>query len=192
MIHKKFGSPEIASTIVIVLMLAIIVTPLVVSASLPEGGKLKLEGEAEPLNSADIVNTRLAGYDLAGKMSALTTLSGIEPSQLTEIEQFAAKMKLTPDGIQIKDMQMIMPALGALLKPSGMIAVGLNKLKGKNAVDIPFFIRGLASDPQFIPDTSKAADGILGSLLSGQEGKDDQSGNGGTLGDALRGLFNRK
>ena len=158
--------------------------------------------------SADIVNTRLVGFDLAGKMSALTTLAGIQPNQQTEIEKFATRMKMTPEGVQVSELQMLMPALGelsgtgkigvdqsldfkmrALLKPSGGVAGELSKLTGGNALNLPFFIRGTSSDPKFVPDTQNAAKSILGSVIPGQVGKSD---TGNSVGDAIRGLFKKK
>lgn len=158
--------------------------------------------------SADIVNTRLVGFDLAGKMSVLTTLAGIQPNQQTEIEKFATRMKMTPEGVQVSELQMLMPALGelsgtgkigvdqsldfamrALLKPSGGVAGGLSKLTGGNALNLPFFIRGTSSDPKFVPDTKNAAKSLLGSVIPGQGGKSD---TGGSVGDTIRGLFKKK
>jgi hypothetical protein len=76
----------------------------------------------------------------------------------------------------------------ALLKPSGGVVGGLTKLTGGNALNLPFFIRGTASDPKFVPDTKHAATSILGSVLSGKDGK---SGTGTSVGDTLRGLFKK-
>ena len=76
----------------------------------------------------------------------------------------------------------------ALLKPSGGVVGGLTKLTGGNALNLPFFVRGTASDPKFVPDTRRAAGSILGSVLSGKSGK---SGTGTAIGDTLRGLFKK-
>ena len=113
---------------------------------------------------------------------------------------------MAPEGIQVSSLQIIMPALGelsgvgkiaadqsldftmrALLKPSGGIAGGLTKLTGGNALNLPFFIRGTASDPKFVPDAKHAAASILGSVLSGNDGKSGTAG-----GDTLRGLFKKQ
>jgi len=175
---------------------------------------LTAEGPVDKLittGAADISNTRLVGFDLGGKMSVLSTLAGIKSNQETEIEKFASSVRMAPEGIQVSSLQMIIPALGelsgmgkiaadqsldftmrALLKPSGGIVGGLSKLTGGNALVLPFFIRGTAADPKFVPDTKKAAGSILGSVLSGKGGKDGTSGAGGSVGDTLRGLFKKK
>ncbi len=156
--------------------------------------------------TASIVGTRLVGFDLAGKMSALATLAGIRSSQQTDIEKFATSMRMAPEGIQVGSLQMVMPALGelsgkgligtdqsldfamrALLKPAGGIAGGLTKLTGGNALDLPFFVRGTASDPKFVPDTKKAAGSILKSVIPGKNAK-----SGDAVGDTLRGIFKKK
>jgi AsmA protein len=161
--------------------------------------------------TADISNTRLVGFDLAGKMAAVATLAGIRPSAQTEIEKFASTMRMSPEGIQVSALQLIAPALGdltgdgtigpdqsldfrmrALLKPTGGIVGGLVQLTRGSGLNVPFFIRGTASDPKFVPDVKNAAQGILGSVISGQSGKQGQSDTGKALGDALRGLFKKK
>jgi hypothetical protein len=168
-----------------------------------QGGSLNAdltaEGPMEKMVTAgttEISRTRLVGFDLAGKMSALARLANIQSNQQTEIEKFSSGLRLAPEGIQVSDLQLILPALGelsgagriardqsldftmqAMLKPSG----GLARLsKGLN---IPFSVRGTASDPKFIPDMKKAAGGLLGSATSGQGGG---AGLGNTLRDPLK------
>lgn len=197
-------------------------TPLLPAfgVKLPEGASLQgglmnvdleTEGSMDKLvttGTADISNTRLAGFDLSGKLSSLAALSGVPSNQLTEIERFAANMKMSPEGIQVTSLQMTMPALGqlsgagnispdqsldftmrALLKTSGAIGEGVARLTGGNELNLPFFVRGTTADPKFVPDSTGAASGILESVLSGKESK---SGASDGLGDTLRGLFKKK
>ncbi len=191
--------------------------------TLPKGASLQggamnvdltAEGPADRLVTSGTVNvakTRLTGFDLAGKMAALSQLAGLKSSQQTEIEKFATGIRMGPEGVDVSAMQMILPALGelsgrgkiaadqtldftmrALLKPSGGVAGGLSRLTGGNGLDLPFFIRGTASDPKFVPDAGKAAGSILGSVLKGKGEKDAKSGTGSGVEDTLRGLFKKK
>jgi len=178
-----------------------------------EGGSMDVDLAAEgPVNglitagTADITGTRLVGFDLAGKMSALAAIAGISSNQQTEIEKFSSTMTMAPDGIQISNLLLEMPVLGKLtgagkiapdqtldftmlanLKPSGGVASALTRLSAGKGISLPFFVRGTASDPKFIPDTKNAARSILGSAIPGSESKE-----GGALGKALRGLFEKK
>jgi AsmA protein len=178
-----------------------------------EGGSMNVDLTAEgPVDrlitegTADIAGTRLAGFDLAGKLSALAALAGIQSNQQTEIEKFSSAMKMTPDGIQVSNLLLEMPVLGKLtgagkiapdqtldftmlanLKPSAGVGSVLTRLSAGKGLNLPFFVRGTASEPKFVPDTKNAARSILGSAISGSESKE-----GGALGKALRGLFEKK
>ena len=160
-----------------------------------QGGSMNTDLTAEgPMDKlittgvADISRTSLVGFDLAGKMSALANLAGIQSNQRTDIEKFTSSVRMAPEGIQVRSLQMVIPSIGelsgvgkiaadqsldftmrALLKPSGGTVGELTKLTGGNALDLPFFVRGTASDPKFIPDSQKAATSILESVLSGKE-----------------------
>ncbi len=191
--------------------------------TLPKGASLQggilntnltAEGPIEKMvtaGTANISGTRLVGFDLAGKMAAVASLAGIKSSSETEIEKFASGMRMAPEGIQVNDLILKMPALGelsgsgkiaadqsldftmqALLKPSGGVADGLARLAGGSTLNVPFFVRGTASDPKFVPDVKKAARGLLGSVISGQSSKDGQTGKNDVLGNTLRGLFGKK
>jgi AsmA protein len=176
--------------------------------------ELTAEGPVEKLTTsgtADISGTRLTGFDLAGKMAVVASLAGLKPSQETEIEKFASRVKMTPEGIQVTDLLLIAPSLGrlsgagnvaadqslnftmqAVLKPSGGIGAELAKLAGGTELNVPFFIRGTASDPKFVPDAKNAARNLLESALSGKGSNDGQAKKGDILGNALRGLLKKK
>jgi AsmA protein len=175
---------------------------------------LTAEGPIEKLvttGTAEISTTRLVGFDLAGKMAAVAALAGIQSSQETEIQEFATGMRMAPDGIQVSNLKLIMPALGELsgagrisadqsldftmratLKPGGVLGGGLAQLVKGGALTVPFFVRGTASDPKFVPDVKNAAGGILNSVLSGQGAKEGQGNTGNAIGNALRDLFKKK
>jgi len=190
--------------------------------TLPKGAALKggvlnaaltTEGPVEKLFSAgnvEIAKTSLTGFDLSGKMAALATLAGLKSSKDTEIEKFASTLNLSPEGIQVSDLVLIVPSLGelngngrvatdesldftmkAMLKPTGGIGAGLAHLTTSGSLNVPFFIRGTASNPKFVPDMKKAVGGFLGSVV-GEPAKDGQTNTGSTLQNTIRGLFKKK
>ncbi len=161
-----------------------------------------------------IANTRLTGFDLAGKMAAVASLAGIKSNSITEIEKFASDLRVVSEGIQASNLLLIVPALGqmsgngtvssnysldfkmlAKLKTAGSVVGSLSRLAGVNTgneVAIPFFIRGTTSEPKFIPDAKGVASGILDSALSGKGAKPGDKSQGQPLSDTLRGLFKKK
>lgn len=188
-----------------------------VGVSLPRGASLQggtlsidmqTEGPIEKMvttGTMDLSKTRLAGFDLGSKVAAVASLAGVKTGSETEIEKLASGMRVTPEGIQISGLSLILPALGQLtgdgtvssnqsldfkmlakLNVSGGVAGGLVRLAGYNGLSVPFCIRGTASDPKFVPDIK----GIAGSLLNsaGQGAKGAKS----SLGDLLHGLINKK
>ncbi|MBN1569970.1 MAG: AsmA family protein [Acidobacteria bacterium] len=190
--------------------------------TLPKGASLQgglmnadlaAEGPVEKLaisGKAEVSKTRLVGFDLSGKMAALATLAGIQSNQQTEIEKFESSMNLTPTGIQVSNLLLIMPALGELsgngniapdqtldfvmlakLKPADGAGSILSRMTKGSGIPLPFFVRGTASDPAFLPDTKNAARSLLGSALTGKE-SDEGHSKGGAIGDALRGLIKKK
>jgi hypothetical protein len=176
---------------------------------------LTSEGPIEKMviaGTVDLSKTRMTGFDLAGKMATVATLAGIKPSAETEIERLASTVRMSPEGIQISSLQLIVPALGELagdgkigpdqsldfkmqaqLKPTQGVAAGLLQLTKGRPLDVPFFVRGTASEPKFVPDTKNAAKGILSSVVSGKSSQQGQGQpNAGKAIDALRRLFKVK
>jgi len=61
---------------------------------------LKTEGHLEKLiteGTLEISNTRLDGFDLAGKMATVASLAGSQSGTFTEIQRFAAGMRVTAE-----------------------------------------------------------------------------------------------
>lgn len=182
-----------------------------------EGGVLNADmtasGPIDRMNiigSADIANTSLVGFDLAGKMAVLAQLAGIKSDPKTNIETLASSMRMTPEGIRINPIKLVVPSLGeltgsgiinpdqsldfkmrALLKAAGGSTGGLTQLIGGRGgpLTIPFFIRGTAADPKFVPDVGGAAGSIIGSRFSGQDDGEGDTSPEKAIGDALKGLF---
>lgn len=190
---------------------------------LPKGTSLKgglintdmtAEGPIEKMRingTADVSDTLLTGFDLAGKIAGLAKLAGIQSNPETEIETLASRIQMTPEGTRIDNIQLVVPAIGELtgngvispdqaldfkmraqVTASGGIGAGLTRLVGGGSgkLTIPFFIRGTASEPKFVPDVKNAAGSILGSQFSTGSGKEgEQKDVGKAIGDTLKGLF---
>jgi AsmA protein len=183
-----------------------------------EGGSLAVdmasEGKLDRLVTAGTVElskSRLTGFDLGGKLSSLATLAGIQSNSETEIEKLSSGVRLSNDGIQVSNMDLIVPALGKLtgngrvasdqaldfkmlanLKPASGIGASLARLAKVSALNIPFFVRGTASDPKFVLDAQNAAGSLLGSTTSGQGLPGGNKEIGKALGNTLRNFLNRK
>lgn len=165
--------------------------------------KMAITGDVE------ISRTRLVGFDLSGRMGAMmTTLAGLRSRRETDIERLASTFRMAPEGIRVNSLTLIMPELGQLtgdgaidnrqmldfrmtaqLKPGGPLGVGLSRLVGGGALSVPFFVRGSAADPKFVPDAKK----LGGSLLDSTFGGADRGGSdAGAIRDTIRGLFGKK
>lgn len=178
---------------------------------------LKTEGPLEKLiteGTLEISNTRLDGFDLAGKMAAVASSARSQSSTFTEIQRLAAGMRVTPEGIQVSGLTLVVPALGELtgdgtvaadnaldfkmlakLNAAGGLIGGLRRLagiKGPNTIDVPFSVRGTTSNPSFIPDVKGAAGNLLKSAASGSGSKAGDSKTTSSILDALRGVLQKK
>ncbi len=190
--------------------------------TLPKGAALKggtlnanlsTEGPAEKLRTSgnvEIVKTRLTGFDLSGKMALVAAQAGLKSNLDTDIEQFTSTLQLSPEGIQVSSLDLLVPSIGKLqgsglvaadqsldfkmnatLTPAGGIGAEVARLIKRSSLEVPFFIRGTASNPKFVPDVKKAVGGMLESVLGGNT-KDGQSKTGDSLQNAIRGLFKKK
>lgn len=150
--------------------------------------------------TADLAGTRLKGFDLAGKMGALANLAGIGSSSGTEIETFSSAFEMSPKGVRVERLLLVVPTLGTLsgagrispeqaldfalraaLEPPGALGAGLGRLLKRQKLDIPFFVRGNMSDPAFVPDP-RTTRTVLDSVLPG--GAEEKS-----VGERLRDLL---
>jgi AsmA protein len=119
--------------------------------------------------SVALNKTRLAGFDLGAKMSAIETLAGIKGGPDTDIESLAADLRMAPEGIAVTNLHFLAPAIGEL-SGSGTVSPadaldfkmsatlhtsGAAALVGKAAV--PFRIEGTEESPVFKADTKALA-----------------------------------
>lgn len=155
-----------------------------------------------------LVNTKLAGFNLGSKMSAISKLTGAGASGPdTTIQNFSANARYAPNGIQTQNINLTVPSLGVLtgngtISPAGALdytmaadlsgtaVTGLAQMAGMSGKggSIPFFIRGTTSDPKFVPDVN----GMLKRGLANQLNSHIGGEQGNSIVKGLGGLFHKK
>jgi AsmA protein len=186
------------------------------SGSSLQGGTLSADltavGPVEKLvinGPVKLVNTKLAGFDMASKLSSILNLGGGAKSESdTTIQNFSSDVHVAPGGIQTQNVNLVVPSIGTVkgngtVSPqsaldykmsaslSGELGGGLTSVAGSGGGKggIPFFIQGTASDPKFVPDVK----GMLSSQISNHLGGQVPGGqNVQGLTDAVSGLFGKK
>ena len=195
------------------------------SGSQLHGGTLSMNLHAQGPTSALVAagnvgayNTRLAGFDLGSKLSAVSKLTGSHlPSGDTQIQRLTSNVNYSPTGIQTSNMLLIVTGIGqvtgggtlsannalnfhlvAQLSASAASGImGQTLGRTVSMAKIPFAVQGTASNPKIIPDVGGAVGGMvsgLGGALGGAtKGK---LGNAATpvqqLSKGLGGLFGKK
>jgi len=156
-----------------------------------------------------LANTRLAGFNLGSKLSAISALSGRNLGNDTEIQNISTNLRAAADGIRTDNVNLTIPALGqamgaGTISPAGALnyklnlsltggaVTGLTQLAGIGGKggNIPVLIQGTTSDPRFIPDVGALAGGALQKSLSGFGGAG--KGQQPNPADALRSIFGGK
>jgi len=189
------------------------------SGSSLQGGTLSADmsvnGPVEKLvitGPVKLANTKLNGFDMGSKMSAISMLSGVKTGSDTEIQTFSSNVHVAPSGIQTSNVNLVVPSLGTVtgdgtVSPSNALdykmkasltgtavssASALAGLSGKGA-SIPFFIQGTASDPKFVPDVKGMLSSGLGKGLGKSLGSQVPGGqNTQGVVNAIGGLFGKK
>jgi AsmA protein len=192
------------------------------SGSKLQGGTLSVNvGITGPVDKLVIVGpirlaqTKLAGFNLSSKMSAISALSGSQSGSDTSIQNLSTDARVAPEGIRTQNVNLTIPALGTVtgngtISPGGALdykmnaslsggaVTGLTQLAGIGGKggSIPFFIQGTTSDPKFMPDVQGMVNGQLkgglGGALGGLMGGKNSNGNTPSPVDALGGLFGKK
>jgi AsmA protein len=195
------------------------------SGSKLQGGTLSVNvGISGPVDKLVIVGpirlaqTKLAGFNLSSKMSAISALSGSQSGSDTSIQNLSTDARVGPEGVHTQNINLTIPALGTVtgtgtISPagaldykmnanlSGGVVTGLTQLagiggSGGKGNGIPFFIQGTTSDPKFMPDVKgmvgSQLKGGLGGALGGLVGGKNSSGTSPSPVDALGGLFGKK
>lgn len=159
-----------------------------------------------------LANTKLHGFDMGSKMSAISMLSGVKTGPDTVIQTFSANVRITPSGIQTSNVNLVVPSIGTVTGDGTMSAsnaldykmqASLNSntvsqvsslagFKGSSAT-VPFFIQGTASDPKFVPDVKGMLSSGLGKGLGKNLGSQIPGGqNTQGVVNAIGGLFGKK
>jgi AsmA protein len=195
------------------------------SGSKLQGGNLSVNvGITGPVDKLVIVGpirlsqTKLAGFNLSSKMSAISALSGAQSGSDTSIQNLSTDARVAPEGVRTQNINLTIPALGTVtgngtISPAGALdykmnaslsggaVAGLTQLAGiggggGKSSGIPFFIQGTTSDPKFMPDVKGMVGGQLkgglGGALGGLVGGKNSSGSSPSPADALGGLFGKK
>ena len=156
-----------------------------------------------------LADTKLHGFDMGSKMSAISALAGIKTGQDTAIQVFSSNVHVAPSGIQTENVNLVVPSIGTLtgagtVSPENALdykmtaalnGTGVSTLSqfagvgGGKGASIPFFIQGTASNPKFVPDVK----GMLGSQLGNRLGSQVPGGqNGQNVVNSITGLFGKK
>jgi len=150
-------------------------------------------------------NSKLAGFDLGSKLSAISALSGKNTGgKDTTIQNLSANVHVAPEGTQANNINLTMPALGVVtgagtVSPSGALnfkmnanlsggaAGGLTQVAGISGQggSVPFMIEGTTSDPKFVPDVKGMAGSAVQQAISGKL-------PGGQGNNPASGLFGKK
>jgi hypothetical protein len=159
------------------------------------GVKATIEGPVNRLvttGSLTLNNTKLAGFNLPSRMSAIEKLAGIKGGSDTEIQEFSGNVKVAPEGMTADAIKLILPAIGELggggtvgsdnslnFKMQATVHTG-GVAKIVNNEPVPFTVEGTCAEPVFHPDlkavvkeevkgVGKAAGGLLKGLLGGKK-----------------------
>ncbi len=164
---------------------------------------LSLDGPLDRLVITGPVNvsgTRLTGFNLGSKMSALAAFSGVKTGSDTFIETLSSQLRVAPEGIRADKLNIVVPSIGAVtgagtigsnsslnfkmlarLSGGGGALGGLSTLSslGQSKGALPFLIQGTTSNPIFVPDVAGAMTQTVAAPVEG-------------IGGALGGLFGKK
>lgn len=177
-----------------------------------DGGTLNADlGGTGPLDhlvttgTMGVYKTRLTGFDLGSRMSAIAALAGLKTGSMTAIDQFSSNLRLAPEGLRAENVNLVLPAIGVLtgngtVTPGNVLnfkmlarlnssasAVGVLTTAlsmGNKSAGIPFIIQGTTSNPKFIPDVGGMLKSTVGSTPSNLNSTMDKLG--------LTGLFGKK
>jgi len=144
-------------------------------------------------------NTTLVGFDLGGKLSSIEKMAGFKGSPNTEIETLSVLFHATPQGTDVRQVKLVVPALGTLdgagtvssnhtldfkMKAAVHSSAVLAAIGQRGDTVVPFFVQGNAANPVFKPDVQGIAASEINRLSKGKLGK--------SATDVLNGLFGGK
>jgi AsmA protein len=190
-----------------------------VGVTLPAGSSLQsgtvsanlnLRGPVEKLVTAgtiNLANAKLAGFSLNKGLSTVAALAGIPASSDTTIQTLASNMRISPDGTNLDNLNLVVAELGnvtgygtvapngaldlhlvaKLASGSGSVLGALSQIAGSKAGglrNIPVAVKGTTSKPVFVPD--------FGSAVAGTSSQAAPNQPTNAVGDVLTGIFGSK
>jgi AsmA protein len=163
-----------------------------------EGGTasadLSLQGPLDRLvttGPVSVNNTRLAGFNLGSKMSAIAALTGLKTGADTVIQSMSSNLRVAPEGIRADNLNIVVPDLGTMtgagtigannalnfrmlakLVNGGGLVGGMGQIlsMGQQQGTIPFLIQGTTSSPIFVPDVAGQMTNTVGAPAQGVGG----------------------
>lgn len=189
-----------------------------------KGGLINIDMAAEgPLDRlvitgpVNISGTRLSGFDLASKLGAIATFTGLKPNTETVIQTFSSALRVAPEGIRAENIVLDVPSLGNLtgagvigdnnsldFKMLLKLATGSGSLLGQltsastagQTRGLPFLVQGTTQNPKFMPavgdQIKELKQGLKTTLLQTAQGKDGNQPKKQDLKDALGGFLQKK
>lgn len=152
-------------------------------------------------------NSKLAGFDMGSKLSAVSALSGRSTGgKDTTIQNLSADLRSAPEGTQANNINLTIPALGVVtgagtISPSGGlnfkmtanlsggVAGGAMQKAGLGGgSSVPFAIQGTTADPKFVPDVGAMAGSAIQQAVSSKV----PGAKGASPASSLGGLFGKK
>jgi len=61
-----------------------------------------------------LAQTKLAGFNLASKMSAISALTGSQTGSDTSIQNLSTDARVAPEGVRTQNINLAIPALGTV------------------------------------------------------------------------------
>jgi AsmA protein len=148
-----------------------------------------------------IRDSQLKNFDLGSRMSAIQKLAGINTGPNTQIQTLSTNLRIAPESTVLQGIQLVVPSIGQLTG-DGVIsrsqaldfkmraAVQPSLIAGGATTNIPFFIQGTSSNPQFRPDVAGIAQEQLNQRLKGVKVGGVDVGQ--SAGELLNGIFGKK
>jgi len=151
-------------------------------------------------------NSKLEGFDLGSKLSALSAFSGkAASSRDTTIQNASTETRVAPEGTNLSSINIAVPSLGVLTGAGTVSASGALNFKmvaelsggageglaqksgrreGRGGDGIPFTIEGTTANPKFVPDVKGMASGAARQAITDKvlpQGEGSTKGLGGLL-----------
>jgi AsmA protein len=112
-----------------------------------------------------VFSTKLVGFDLGSKMSAISMLTGVKTGNDLNIEKLTTNLHMAPDGLRADNFLAVVPPLGSL--------TGLGTIDSKNNLDFKMvanLANAAAAPAAATGGASSGAAGDIGGILSQVKG----------------------